>query len=112
MILATVSLCLLFVAACSRQEGKAVPDAEQLLLQQLEDSIGAKSPHARQMILKAMAEAPDSIAYYECYVRMGKMYCLSATPDSMAPYLKATIDFAKRQPSSSRRNALLAYAYN
>ena len=96
MILATVSLCLLFVAACSRQEGKAVADAGQLLLQQLEDSIGAKSPHARQMILKAMAEAPDSIAYYECYVRMGKMYCLSATPDSMAPYLKATIDFAKR----------------
>ena len=40
------------------------------------------------------------------------MYCLSATPDSMAPYLKATIDFAKRQPSSSRCNALLAYAYN
>ena len=92
MILATVSLCLLFVTACSRQEGKAVPDAEQLLLQQL--------------------EAPDSVAYYECYVRMGKMYCLSATPDSMAPYLKATIDFAKRQPSSSRCNALLAYAYN
>ncbi len=112
MILATVSLCLLFVAACSRQEGKAEADAGQLLLQQLEDSIGAKSPQARQMILKAMAEAPDSIAYYECYVRMGKMYCLSATPDSMAPYLKATIDFAKRQPSSSRCNALLAYAYN
>ena len=60
MILATVSLCLLFVAACSRQEGKVMPDAEQLLLQQLEDSIGAKSPQARQMILKAMAEAPTA----------------------------------------------------
>ena len=65
MILATVSLCLLFVAACSRKEGKAEPDAEQLLLQQLEDSKGAKSQTARQMIHKAMAEAPDSIAYYE-----------------------------------------------
>ena len=62
MILATVSLCLLFVAACSRHEGKAEADAGQLLLQQLEDSIGAKSPQARHMILKAMAEAPDSIA--------------------------------------------------
>ena len=112
VVLTTLGLCLLLMAACRRSESTAMPDAEQHLLQQLEDSIGAKSPQARQMILKAMAAAPDSISYYECYVRMGKMYCLSATPDSMVPYLERTIDFAQRQPSSSRRNALLAYAYN
>ena len=43
---------------------------------------------------------------------MGKYFCLSATPDSMVPYIDKVVQFAKKQPESPRRNSLLAFAYN
>lgn len=107
-------LMLLVMAAvgCHRPVEQDMDDAERKQLAQIEDSVGAKSPSARRMIERALKSAPDSLTYYEYYVRLGKIYYLSATPDSMHPYLEATIRYANRQPSSSRRNALLAYAYN
>lgn len=106
-------LPLLFMAvACGRKACGAMPEDQRQLLARIEDSIGGRSPHARSMIERAVAEARDSMSRYECSVRMGRLFCISSTPDSMMPYVRQAIAFARRQPASSRRNVLLAYAYN
>lgn len=109
-LVSTLLLCL--VTSCGRRGDGAKTEETMAQLANLEDSIAAKSPHVRKIIMAALGSAPDSLTYYEYYVRLGKMYYLSSTPDSMHTYIDATISFAKRQPESSRRNSLLAYAYN
>ena len=64
------------------------------------------------MVEQGLKAAEDSFAFYEYYARMGKYFCLSATPDSMVPYIDKVVQFAKKQPESPRRNSLLAFAYN
>ncbi len=106
MILATVSLCLLFVAACSRQEGRLRP-CRAAPVAAVEDSRGAKSPQARQMILKAMAEAPDSIAYYECYVRMAR--CTVFLPLPLHGTLSEARQLTLPRDNPHRRGATLCW---
>ena len=81
-------------------------------LHQLDELLGAQSPDALKEIEKGMREAKDSMAYYECYVRKGRWFCQSDTPDSTVNYVDRTIRFALSQPDTPRRNGLLAYTYN
>ena len=100
------------VSACRRTHSDGSMDSRRMAYAALDDSIMAQSPHVRDMIYRGMDGAPDSMTYYEYYVRMGKYFCLSETPDSLVPYINGTIRFAARQPVSPRRNSLLAFAYN
>ncbi len=110
IILAFLGTSLLLVACQnSGSEGQKKNEGN---LKSTEDSIASQSAMARQMIEQGMKCAPDSLSYYEYYARMGKLYCLSATPDSMVPFVEGTIRFAKSQSESPRRNSLLAYVYN
>ena len=101
----------LFLVACRNPQGEERKMYESRL-EAIDDSIASQSPGVRQMIVNQMKNAHDSISYYEAYVRMAKYYCLSATPDSMAPFVEGTIRFAKSQPETPRLNRLLAFAYN
>ena len=103
---------VLCVAACQRPAGSTDTDEYRGALQKVDDSIAAQSPQARKMVEQGLKAAEDSFAFYEYYARMGKYFCLSATPDSMVPYIDKVIWFAKMQPESPRRNSLLAFAYN
>lgn len=98
------------ISACRRSADSSVESRRAYAV--IDDSIKAQSPHVRDMIYDGMDNASDSMTYYEYYVRMGKYFCLSETPDSLVPYIDGTIRFALCQPVSPRRNSLLAFAYN
>lgn len=109
----TMVLCITLLAGCTHSKSShTIRGDMDSLLRSIDDSIDIHSSIAKQMIAKALSQAPDSIAIYELYARLSKYYCLSATPDSFIPYINATIAYSKRQPKSPRINTLLAYAYN
>lgn len=103
--------CLLLLAAC-RNGGGRRSSVDTTLLSSVDDSVAAMSPKAKDMILHGLATAADSITYYEYLSRLGKYYCLSATPDSMTTYINKVVNYATSQPATPRRNSLLAYVYN
>lgn len=104
---------IIMLASCSHTTThKEMGGYDRDMLKSIDDSIDSHSKQARQMIDKGLEQAQDSLAIYELYARMGKYYCLSATPDSLIPYINATIAYCMRQPESPRINTLLAYAYN
>lgn len=109
-----ILFCLLvgLIVACRRPSNTQKTEEELKALSCIDDSVEALSPHAFRMIEKGMKSAQDSLAYYEYYIRKAKVYELSTTPDSSVPIVANTIAFANRQPSSPRRNSLLAFAYN
>lgn len=109
-----ILFCLLvgLIVACQRPSNTQKTEEELKALSCIDDSVEALSPHAFHMIEKGMKSAQDSLAYYEYYIRKAKVYELSTTPDSSVPIVANTIAFANRQPSSPRRNSLLAFAYN
>lgn len=100
------------ISACRRTDSDGSTESRRQAYAVIDDSIKAHSLHVRDMIYDGMGNARDSMTYYEYYVRMGKYFCLSETPDSLVPYIDGTIRFALRQPVSPRRNSLLAFAYN
>lgn len=108
-----IVLCITLLAGCTNTKSDHTARGdEDSLLKSIDDSIDTHSSQARQMIAKALAQASDSMTIYELYARLSKYYCLSETPDSIIPYINATIAYCKRQPESPRINTLLAYAYN
>lgn len=86
------------------------PEQKQNILE-LDDSLTNLSPNASDMIDKGMAGAEDSLTWYDFYLRRGKYWLLSQTPDSLIPYADRTIRFAESQNSSPRTNGLIAHAY-
>lgn len=106
------TLCLLVVCLGVGCGNKPHTHSANLQLQMVDDSVENLSPHALPMIEKGMAQATDSMGYYEYLVRLAKYYYLSNTPDSMLGYVDRVIAYGERQAESPRRNALLAYAYN
>lgn len=103
---------LLLFASCQKS---AEDDADRLRIEQLhqlDELLNAQSPQAMKEIEKGMQQAGDSLAFYEYYVRKGRWFCQSATPDSTVGYIDRTIRFALHLPETPRRNGLLAYAYN
>ena len=107
-----VGLIVSLLVGCQRPSSTEKTEEERKTLACIDDSVDALSPHAPMLIGKMMKTAPDSLTYYEAYVRRAKWYGLSATPDSMDPIVAKTIAFCNRQPVSLRRNSLLAFAYN
>lgn len=101
---------LLFVACSHDVQERQKSDTDNLV--SIEDSMELNPSYARKLLDVGMKSAKDSLTYYEYMSRLGKYYCLSATPDSMSLYVNRVIAFASRQPQSPRRNSLLAYAYN
>lgn len=100
-----------WLIGCQQREvQRSEADEEELL--SIEDSVESQSGNARKMIEQGLSHAPDSITYYEYMARLGKYFCLSATPDSTSLYINKVISFAQSLPESPRRNSLLAYAYN
>lgn len=103
---------LLLFASCQKS---AEDDADRQRIEQLhqlDELLNAQSPQAMKEIEKGMQQAGDSLAFYEYYVRKGRWFCQSATPDSTVGYIDRTIRFALHLPETPRRNGLLAYAYN
>ncbi len=111
-VVGCICLLLTMIVACHRPAESGKTEEERNVLACIDDSVEAMSPHAPEMIRKALASATDSMTYYERYVRKAKYFCLSTTPDSMYPILARTISYCKRQPVTERRNSLLAFAYN
>ena len=98
------------LGACSRSHAGSEGDRRRLAA--IDDSVMHHAPSARRLLAEGMSAAGDSITFYEYYMRMGKYFMLSDTPDSMQPYINRTIAFAMRQKPSPRVNALMAAAYS
>ena len=109
-ILVVFCLAWLLTACHHAMQERQRSDTENLV--SIEDSMEINPLYARELLNAGMKNAQDSLTYYEYMSRLGKFFCLSATPDSMSQFVNRVIDFASRQPQSPRRNSLLAYAYN
>lgn len=103
---------LLLFASCQKSAEENADRQRIEQLHQLDELLNAQSPQAMKEIEKGMQQAGDSLAFYEYYVRKGRWFCQSATPDSTVGYIDRTIRFALHQPETPRRNGILAYAYN
>lgn len=103
---------LLLFASCQKSADENADRQRIEQLHQLDELLNAQSPQAMKEIEKGMQQAGDSLAFYEYYVRKGRWFCQSATPDSTVGYIDRTIRFALHQPETPRRNGILAYAYN
>lgn len=103
---------LLLFASCQKSAEENADRQRIEQLHQLDELLNAQSPQAMTEIEKGMQQAGDSLAFYEYYVRKGRWFCQSATPDSTVGYIDRTIRFALHQPETPRRNGILAYAYN
>ena len=103
---------LLLFASCQKSAEENADRQRIEQLHQLDELLNAQSPQAMKEIEKGMQQAGDSLAFYEYYVRKGRWFCQSATPDSTVGYIDRTIRFALYQPETPRRNGILAYAYN
>lgn len=110
LVMLCVALCSIFFSCGSGANGN--DEAHERALTAIDDSIKQRSPQAFSLVSEGMKSAPDSLTYYEYCARMGTWYLLSATPDSMQPYVDKTLAYALRQPASTRRDALLALAYS
>lgn len=110
-----VWLCLIVVLAltvsCGHTNGSS--DTQRVeALHKVDEALAVQSPDAIRLVEEGLRKAKDSISYYEYYVRKGRWFCQSATPDSMVGYINRTINYALCLPETPRRNGLLAYAYN
>ena len=110
LVMLCVALCSIFSSCGSGADGNN--EAHEQALMAIDDSIKRRSPQAFSLISEGMKSATDSLTYYEYCARMGTWYLLSATPDSMQPYVDKTLAYALRQPASTRRDALLALTYS
>ncbi|MGN1263233.1 MAG: histidine kinase, partial [Prevotella sp.] len=107
-----VIVALLYIVSCREKSGTAFPNGNiQENIPAIDDSIATLSPHSRDMIAQGMASATDSVTWYEYYLRLGKYFLLSNTPDSMMTYVDRSIAFAERQEPDPRIYALKAMAY-
>ena len=97
--------------ACQQEKHDRCEDDTNSLLS-IEDSMEVNPQFARKKIDDGMKNASDSLTYYEYMSRLGKLFVLSSSPDSMPQYINPVVEFAEHQPESPRRNSLLAYAYN
>lgn len=106
-----VACCMCVLFACQNNDATRSA-ADSQAISSIEDSLAHMSPKTLLKIRKGLANAQDSITYYEYLARLGKYYYLASVPDSVDIYLDRVIAFARIYRESPRRNSLLAYAYN
>ena len=110
---ATVA-ALLGVSAC--KDSEYAPDArseeQSEILHAINDSMQHLSPTAIGAIEEQMSKANDSLTWYDYYLMYGRHYLLTDTPDSLLPYTKRTLLFARRQQPTARLKGLAATALN
>lgn len=103
---------LLLTVGCGKRDGTTERSNETMeRLSAIDDSIAAMSPAVKAMISRGMADADDSITWYEFYMRYGKYYLTSQYPDSMLPYADRAVRFAESRRPSPRINGIKALAY-
>lgn len=102
---------LALTVSCKHTNGSS--DTQRVeALHKVDEALAVQSPDAIRLVEEGLRQAKDSISYYEYYVRKGRWFCQSATPDSMVGYIDRTVNYALSLPETPRRNGLLAYAYN
>lgn len=107
-----IAISILLTIGCGGRDcGHEDNDGELTLMRALDDSISVMSPAARSMIERGMSEAKDSATWYEFYLRYGKYYLMSQSPESLLTYADRTIAFVERQEPSPRLNGFKAMAY-
>lgn len=120
-ILAAMMALLAMTAACERH-GTDGGDSDRLRthrLRQIDDSVVRLAPSALPSIMRGMANATDSLSYYEYYLRLTCYYWLSDKPERADSCIRRIERFCQRQldgngcddtESRERVNALLAGA--
>lgn len=108
---AIIVLTFLVAGACSCSRQRDARSAEtHRLLTTIDDSVAVFSPSAPRMISQALAQATDSIDYYDVLLRRAKYFLVSQTPDSMLPVADRVIRFASSQKPTRRINGIKALA--
>ncbi len=106
-----VSLLLLTTYGCGKSDDVRRRNAQRERINTLDSSITSRKPDVQTIIENYLAEAKDSLEWYELYLRHAKYHLNSKTPDSLLPYVERTIAFANTQNPSPRVNGIKAHAY-
>ena len=114
MNLLSVALLCLLLTACSgsgdNDDARSKKQAETLRL--IDDSIRTDHPFIIDMLKRNMAEAKDSLDYYDFYLRLMRYNVASDSPDTMLLHQKNIYAFLKSRKPSPRINGMLALLHN
>ena len=104
-------LALICCSTACRNDHPEKTQEDRENLQKVDYAVDNGKPDAKELIEKGMAEAEDSLTYYEYYARYIKYYCLSSTPDSMKHFEQRVLAYAEGQKKSPRIYSLLSFVY-
>lgn len=107
------TLCVIAIVMACDGNGSETRRSDELTarLNVVDDSIMAHSSRVPDMAAKGMAEAEDSLEWYDYSLRLGKYYMIAQKYDSLQHYADRAIDFADRHEPTARLNGLKAMAY-
>lgn len=109
---AVVLMCCVAVSCGGRDDGDGRSPAEDAALKALEDSFSVNSPHTLGMIRRGMAEADDSMEYYDYYLRLIRYDILHNEPDTAPPDWDRMRAFLASKRRTPRVRGMLAFLAN
>ncbi len=107
------SLCCL-VAACGGGGGRGGERSVRLeaALAAADDSLAANSPYAYAMLEAGIADAADSLEYYDWYLRMMRYKVQRGVPDTSELRWGRAYDYLSRQERTPRVDGMMAVLLN
>lgn len=110
-LLALLSVIALLVCGCGHTgEPDRAPDEWRQQIVRLTDSVKTASPCVPLLIDSLLAQAPDSVGYYEAYMWKAQVLLNRLQTDEALRVARRTQQFARRQTATTRVTTLLAQA--
>ena len=109
-----MTMCGLLLTACHGDNSYRGARTEEQTdaLRILDDSLAIHSPAAPDMIQAGLANASDSLEYYDYYLRLMRTQISLALPDTAAINWTDITRFLKSQPPTPRVKGMLGVLYN
>lgn len=112
LLLATIlAMAAAFLASCNK--GNEQTDSTWMkTMRALDDSIAFRSPKARFMADSCLARAKDSIEFYDCQLRLARLFISDSKTDSASATINRTMAFLKGEPKTPHTRGMEGFAYN
>lgn len=111
---AVAALLCMSVMSCSddgKRGDERTPEHEAAL-KSLDDSIFVKSEYVMRTMREGMANAADSLDYYDFYLRWLRYRVSLDSPDTMRLNWDGPFGFLKRQKPTPRVRGMMGFLYN
>lgn len=111
--MAAVLLCYALASCGGKDDAHDMrTEAEAARLKAIDDSLAVNSPLTGGMITRSMAQASDSMEYYDYYIRMLRHNISLNVPDTARLDWDRPFRFLKKRKKTPRVSGMLAFLYN